>query len=258
MLLDDIGKALAAAHSSRAEKADIRKSRATWYRLTGACRTTSWLWRYGIYGLWSIAVIYQLVFHSWKHLTMDLFLLGMNLFTGGVLLLALRTSPSIYARVSAYVVLLCAIPAAAWSCHGLAVRWHREFACHYDALYRCDAFTALARLDLRNERICVCDYRYYPFLGSRRQFNVCRPLWLPDYSHLLQYLQDRKVTLLVVRFKDVNPQRRYAGVREWITARPQLFQPVYENRNYTIVRVDAAELTAETVPVVIRRSSGDS
>jgi hypothetical protein len=51
----------------------------------------------------------------------------------------------------------------------------------------------LTAADPDRERIAVCDYRDYAFLGSRRQFDVCRPLWLPDQAALLDYLDDQSV-----------------------------------------------------------------
>ncbi|HUT91539.1 MAG TPA: hypothetical protein VMY37_18720 [Thermoguttaceae bacterium] len=251
IVLDDMVKALTAGSRSRTGKSPTPKPRTIWSRLPGAQQTTSRLLHNGIYGLWSVGVGYQLayhVYHSREHFTLDLFLLALVVFVSSAALFFCLKSPSACQRPLGYVVVLCAFPAAVWCCHGLAGRWHDGFARHFDSHFNVDLFTSLARLDPGSERLCVCDYRYYPFFGSRRQFEVCRPLWLPDDSYFLQYTRRQEVTLLVTRNEDSNPLRRYARVKQWITARPELFRPFHEDDKYAIVRVDRAELTAATVP----------
>jgi hypothetical protein len=247
VLLDDIARALTGERRSQTEKSSIRKSGAIMGRLRGGQGTASRLWQYGVYGLWGVGIVYQLLRHSWEHLTLDLFLVVSYLFLGSALLFLWGTSSSTYERVLARLVVLCAFPVAAWGCHSLAVRWHRDFVRHYDSFYACGAFTSLARIDPGSERICVCDYRYYPFFGSRRQYHVCRPLWLPEYSRFLEYVQGRKITLLAASHRDVSAQERYVYVKQWIAAHPELFHPFHEDSRYTIVRVNRSQAQAARV-----------
>ena len=51
--------------------------------------------------------------------------------------------------------------------------------------YGTTVFTKLEAMDRAKERLCICDNCYYPFFGSRREDDVCRPLWLPDYGAFL-------------------------------------------------------------------------
>jgi len=207
--------------------------------------------RYAIYGSWVVGVGYQVFSHSGQHTTLDHVLLATNVVIAGVLLRFLVTSSVRYERYLAYVVVLCALASAVWGCHWLAERWHRDYARHYDDSYfRVPVLSAIAPLDPKRECICVCDDRYYPFFGSRRQFDVCRPLWLPDSASLRDYLLSREVTLLVARNRDASPRRRYERVEQWITEHPDLFQPLHQDDRFTIVRVNRARLKA-------LRSEGD-
>ncbi len=102
-------------------------------------------------------------------------------------------------RRGGVVLAMPAVGCLAWGISVRADRWHREFPAFYDARYRTDAFTTLTSYDPQRERIAVFDYRYYPFLGSRRQYNVCRPLWIPTPERLLEYVDREGITLLAPR-----------------------------------------------------------
>ncbi|RMG34377.1 MAG: hypothetical protein D6725_14400 [Planctomycetota bacterium] len=128
--------------------------------------------------------------------------------------------------------------AFAWGIGLRAGRWHEGFWRHYDASLRTRIFSRfVSRLEPDAERICVCDYRYYPFFGSRRRFDVCRPLWIPDGTALRRYLRMHEATVVVCRHRDTNPQRRYAGVARWIKTDPDLFDVVYEDSVYIAARI---------------------
>jgi len=200
---------------------------------------------YVIYGLWIVGVGYQVVSHSREDAALDHVLLAANVFMAGALLVFLATSSIRWERCVAGAVGLCALGLAVWGCHWLADRWHRDFTRHYDDTYfHASVLSALAPLDPSRERICVCDDRYYPFFGSRRQLNMCRPLWLPDFEQLRDYLLSREATLLIARNHDASPRRRYANVKQWIVEHPELFPPFHEDAKFTIVRVDRERLEA--------------
>jgi hypothetical protein len=120
----------------------------------------------------------------------------------------------------------------------LAARWHAGFVTHFDTTFGSRVFAAMSEWDAANERICVCDYRYYPFLGSRRQYSVCRPLWIPTPDDLAAYVAAQQATVVIARTLDVGDQQRYAGVMEGITSRTDLFEIFYdEDGKYIAVRV---------------------
>ncbi len=115
-------------------------------------------------------------------------------------------------------------------------RWHRDYVAHYDGFFRTGVYAQAAALDPDRERIAVCDYRYYPFLGSRRQFDVSRPLWLSDRATLLDYLDDQRVTIVVARPRDPQAKRWYAKFHGWISDHPDLFETIHEDSEYILVR----------------------
>lgn len=250
VVLDDLTKALAASFRLQPCQSRISHSHAIRRLLTASCRTTCRLGQYAILALCGLAVAYQLAYHiqhSRDKFTLGVFVLALNVFMGGSFLFFLGTSATTHHRRLKYAVLLCAVASAVWGCCGLAERWHYRFARHYDGHFKTGVFSALAELDPGLERICVCEYRYYPFLGSRREFDVCRPLWLPDHSSFLDYVQEQEVTVLVTQ-RDMNPLRRYAHVRRWLATHPEVFRTFYEGYQYAAVRVDRARLAEATVP----------
>jgi hypothetical protein len=209
--------------------------------IAATCRLGGW----GVYGLFSACVVCQAAVHGREDVALDHLLLAADIFIAGVLLALLTTSSSPFDRRVLHAVALCAVAAGVLGCHRLSVRWHRHFVQHYDTSYfHVPVLAQLSSLDASRERICICDDRYYPFFGSRRQFDVCRPLWVPDRARLRNYLRDHRITLLVARNHDASPRRRYASVRQWIAERPGPFQPFYEDGRFTIVRVDRDRLRA--------------
>ena len=130
----------------------------------------------------------------------------------------------------------------AWSCEWLAARWHREFAQHYDNYFHAKVFTTVADMDPEVIQICVCDNRYYPFFGSRRQFHVCRPLWVPTRPRFVEYLEQHQATLVAARHNDFSSQLRYEEVSGWLTADAEAFPLLSEDSTYLLVRVRQGSL----------------
>ncbi|OYV72750.1 MAG: hypothetical protein B7Z74_05055, partial [Deltaproteobacteria bacterium 21-66-5] len=79
----------------------------------------------------------------------------------------------------------------------LGERWHAGYAPFYDEFFHTKLFSELAEKPPSETRLCACTYRYYPFLGSHRQFRVSRPLWVPTYESLLAYLDRHDATLVL-------------------------------------------------------------
>ena len=137
---------------------------------------------------------------------------------------------------------LAAIPLFAWTSHVRGAYWHRNFARHYVDQLDSPVFDALSSESNGKERICVCDDRYYPFLGSRREREVSRPLWIPDAPALLRYLWEYQASHLVARRR--SGSRRYVGVPETLNSYSGIFIPIYEDQVFTLVRVDRERLEA--------------
>jgi hypothetical protein len=145
------------------------------------------------------------------------------------------------AAVAAVVVALLLGSAVGADC--LSRRWHTGFAAHYDRLFGESMFTQLAEKDPAGTRLCVLGYRYYPFFGSRRQFRVSRPHWVPSYEALLRYLDEHAATEVAALRADHLPTRRYDGKCGWLRDHPELFSCVLEGSNYVVfdVRGDLPE-----------------
>ena len=98
-------------------------------------------------------------------------------------------------------------------------------------------FTKLEAMDRAKEPLCICDNCYYPFFGSRRQVNVCRPLWLPDYEAFRRYVRDKQATIVVTRNIDSNDHKRYVNVADWIARHDEVFRKIDGDAVYTWARV---------------------
>lgn len=130
--------------------------------------------------------------------------------------------------------------------------WHAHYDRTYSRRFKSDIFTTKPSPISPDATICVCDYQYYPFFGSRRQNSVCRPLWIPDSQSLADYLTLHRATVLVTRHIDNFPQRRYAAVPKVLEANPNAFVSVFSDQTFHCVKVntDAISLAAvrENVP----------
>lgn len=198
-----------------------------------------------IYTMATLAVAHQFLHQRRERLTWDWLLLASNIFIAGLLLRLLASSRRLLERSIACAIILSAIVTFAYGGWWLGMRWHEEFDEHYDVHFHVEAFTWFSKEELDGERTVVCDYRYYPFLGSRRQRDVCRPLWLADRGEFLSYVQDNSATIVVLRNHDTSSQRRYAHVKAWVDDADAIFSSLYQDHRYTVVRVHRGRLAAE-------------
>lgn len=196
---------------------------------------------------WVGLAAYQVVRLAARHFTFDTALLAVNVGLVGTLAYLVATTPGIAGRVLAGAGATALLGLLAWGGWSLATRWHRGFTSHFDARQGNGVFDALSSLDPSAERIGVCDYRYYPFFGSRRQFSVCRPLWLPDESSFLQYLHARRCTLVAVNPSGPDTQDRYLGAPLWTEADERLFVPLTATSRYRVFRIDRERLKAKLI-----------
>jgi hypothetical protein len=115
---------------------------------------------------------------------------------------------------------------AAGTCVGvdrLAHRWHTGFAANYDRMLARGLFRHLNETTPRGTMICVLDLRAYPFFGSARQFRVCQPQVMGDYSWWVTYLRERPVRLLAARYEASFDHRGWMRTRVWVVDRPEMF-----------------------------------
>ena len=139
-------------------------------------------------------------------------------------------------RVLSWGVVIAICVSVYVSCESLAVRWHEGFAEFYDSYFGTSFVTDITTRDWRGLNICVCDYTYYPYFGSRRQFTVCRPLWVPHHAEFLSYIRDHHVNIVVTRETDAI-QMRYECVASCIRDYPEAFLRVQSRGGYLVCEV---------------------
>lgn len=122
---------------------------------------------------------------------------GNLLFLAGNLALLATLWPRL-GRAAFLVGILAVLVGGEWGIPRLADRWHRGFAAFYDRTLSPGTYSSLAA-NAPPGAICVLDHRGYPFFGSRRQFRVCQPMYVPSSSWLMRYFQDRNVRLVAIR-----------------------------------------------------------
>ncbi len=136
--------------------------------------------------------------------------------------------------------LVLALAGAAFGVGGLADRWHGQFASFYDGVYQTKVFRQMGVRDPAEIRPCVLEYWSYPWFGSRRQFRVCQPVFVPSYSWLDGYLGREQCTLLVVK-KVENPDLevlyRYRWAYNWASHHPERFSLEAGGTSLAVFRV---------------------
>jgi hypothetical protein len=105
-------------------------------------------------------------------------------------------------------------------------------------------FSEMAGQNPEAHRLCVLDFRAYPFLGSRRQFQVCQPVLVPSYPWLLDYLREQRVTEIAVQ--PINDPlgahtNRYRWAYVWLREHPEAFSPLAEGSSLALFRVDLSQ-----------------
>jgi hypothetical protein len=191
--------------------------------------------------VWGSAVAWQ----AWRQVaplvSIDLALLAADLFLALLILRHVAAWPRAVWRFR-WLAAGLAIGFAAWSGSTLAHRWHDGFIAFYDARFRADTYATIAKLDAAQERICVCDYRYYPFFGSRRQYSVCRPLWLDEPNTLRRYVAEKNATLLVGVRMDHVRRSGYLHVVPWVYSGAVPADVLHENQKHILYRVRSSAI----------------
>lgn len=190
---------------------------------------------------WLVVVVallagYQLYSHARDVVSLDAVLLGINFFLIAALI-RMWSQTVHYRRTFFIMVTMVGMIVAVVFTRHVSSRWHANFVPHYNAMMHTEVFSVMSELDPKAERICVCDYRYYPFFGSRRQYWVCRPLWIPTPESLMEYVDQWNATIVVARTYDIGAQQRYAGVVDGITSRPDKFEVFFNDDRYIAARV---------------------
>jgi hypothetical protein len=181
---------------------------------------------------------------------LDVAFLTLDIAAAGLLVLVpnWRGMPATVRRAAAAVVPVAAAAGLAWGVEARARKWHDGFARHYDTLFSTRIFTELARRDPPATRICVMEYRYYPFFGSRRQFSTCRPMKAFSYPWLLEFLQERQANAVACTLSDPFTLGRYRGVSVWLRDHPEIFVAARVDGQFVWAEVHCGQLARATQP----------
>lgn len=142
---------------------------------------------------------------------------------------------------------LALVVAVSASAAALGERWHRGFAGHYDAQFGGPIFSQLGTAQ-DGERVCVLDYRPYPFFGSRRQYRVCQPHLLSSSEAMLDYLRSHEATVLAVLAPGIAlPTNRFGCGHRWVAEYPAAFTPWQQSHWFHLFRanLDALEVKGQ-------------
>lgn len=121
-----------------------------------------------------------------------------------------------YRRAATVVTLALLVTASPPATVYFSYNWHSRFDSHFSRAFDSQVFTEAHNVTGTTGRLCACIYQYYPFLGSRRQFSVCRPPELRDRAGLLRYLRCNKITHIANSSIDTQPQGLYLAVPSWL------------------------------------------
>lgn len=181
---------------------------------------------------------------------LDLSLLGVSGYAIGSRVPRLRRAVLATAAVAA----IAAVPfAVQW----LDRDWHGRFARFYDADFRTGAFRVLAGLDPAPTRICLLDYRCYPFLGSRRQFRICQPMDVPSYARLKDYLRDRGVEIVAAHTTEIDDPAAwdlYHRIAPWLKGHEEDFSVIHADPTFTLYRVHLSPGGTPAMPPPVGRA----
>jgi hypothetical protein len=208
-------------------------------------RLGAWAVEYGPKALFAGAVLMQmrLALGGQAHLELtESLLLAANVLMAGVLAAILRYGwPARWGLVG-ITLGAAALAGVAVGTGWLAGRWHEGFAAHYDLMFGADAVSRLEELSGDGSRVCVLDYRPYPFFGSRRRIAVCQPLGVPSRPWLLEYYRVQGVDFVVVVVRDPFSRGRYEGLHDWHRKHPEWFEPLGSGPGAWLFRVERSAL----------------
>ncbi|MCI0637897.1 MAG: hypothetical protein L0Y72_11710 [Gemmataceae bacterium] len=82
-------------------------------------------------------------------------------------------------------------------CAENAAHWHRRFSAFYDRRQLAGVSALMAAETAETERICVLETPCYPYFGSKRQFQLFQPTFIPSAEWFLRYCGERNGSLLI-------------------------------------------------------------
>lgn len=145
---------------------------------------------------------------------------------------ALRLWPNCRKWLLRSVLFFC-LAASSLTSWKLSEAWHAGFAAHYDDYFHTQIFSKTSNLEPSKNRIGVLDYRYYPFLGDARQFRAFQPKYVQTFHHMVKFLIERDINVVIARNQDPIANGSYVGRVDWMNDHPELFQPWWTDDTFS-------------------------
>lgn len=117
----------------------------------------------------------------------------------------------------------------------LAVRWHEKYDQHFQAIGPISLAAPIGQA-IAGHTAVVCEYRYYATLGSRRQNDVSRPLFVADDTEFRDYLKMRNADVVVTVRRDRQWSQAYANCDNYLSQPKSGFILLETIGNYSIFR----------------------
>jgi hypothetical protein len=197
--------------------------------------------RVGVAGGFTVAVGVQVRMLTRRGTAGDL--TDCALVAGVVLLVAASVAWSVRLRSKlgrpiAVAAVAAGVAGAAAGAGALAGRWHDGFIPFYERMLGPGLLKYMDRQMPRGSAVCVLDLQLYPFFGSSRQFRVCQPGRATGYAAWAEYIESRRVVLVIARFEHPDDWLGWAPVRGWMAAHPAAFVRLGESSwPYPVYRV---------------------
>jgi hypothetical protein len=137
------------------------------------------------------------------------------------------------------------VPAWTWACSRLADHWHSGFASYYDQTIAPVVVEYLEQASPESDRVCVLDQKCYPFMGSRRQFQVFQRVYIPSPDSLMVMLEHHQISIIVVRLNMNSTEwNGFKGFDECLARHPHRFELIAASARLAVYRFIRAGDTA--------------
>ena len=181
-------------------------------------------------------ILHPTVANVWQHPSLDISWIDWILLTGTCLiaiklieLARLQYRTLLVLITSGFIVVT--IP--------LSNYWHSSFDAHYTTLFQDQVANEIRQLGASTSKICVCDYRNYRMIGSKREHSIYRPLFTQSLDSFQEYLIAGNFELVIVLGKDDHWTGEYSNCLEWMHTLPDEYQCLKSTGNYHFfVRVE--------------------
>jgi hypothetical protein len=191
-------------------------------------------------------ILHPTVANVWQHPSLDIPWIDWVLLTGTCLILIKLIGQ---ARLRYRTLLVLFTAGFVIATVPLSLYWHSCFDDHYTALFQDQIANDIRLSGASASKICVCDYRDYRMIGSRREHLIYRPLFTQSIDTFQEYLKAGDFELVIVLGKDDHWTQEYSHCLEWMRTMPNEYKCFKSTGNYHFfVRVNPERLSSIGFP----------